>query len=367
MQKKINVAVIFGGKSVEHEVSLQSARNVIHALDKNKYNPILMGIDKDGKWHFFEESDYLLDEEDPKAIALGAKKGEVELLEIAEKKSVDVGFPVLHGLYGEDGTVQGLLKLANIPYVGADVLGSAIGMDKDVMKRLIRDAGIPTPKFITIHRHQKHLWPCEKIKTFFPFPFFVKPSNSGSSIGINKIHSVSEFDEMVDYAFQFDRKIIIEETISGFEIQCGLIGNEYPIVSLPCQIIPKGEFHSYASKYLDPDGAEFIIPANLSSEELTLVQTLSLQAYRVLCCEGMARVDLFLTKEGKVYFSEINTIPGLTKLSPFSKMWEATGISYSEMLDRVIQLAIDRHRKEEQLISQIATNQICAEHTEVTG
>lgn len=351
MNKKINVAVLFGGKSVEHEVSLQSARNVIRSLDRSKYNVILMGIDKEGKWHLFEESDYLLHADDPKAIELGAKKGAVELLQVSEK--IDVVFPVLHGLYGEDGTVQGLLKLANIPYVGADILGSSIGMDKDVMKRLIRDAGIPTAQFVSIHRHQRQFWSCEKVEEFFPLPFFVKPSNSGSSIGISKVRTAKEFEEAVAFAFQFDRKILIEEAIVGSEIQCALLGNEHPIVSLPCQIIPKGEFHSYASKYLDPNGAEFIIPANLNAEDLTLVQTMSLRAYQILCCEGMARVDMFLTKEGKAYFNEINTIPGLTNKSPYSKMWDVTGISYPEMLDRLIKLAIDRHRKEQQLVTRI--------------
>lgn len=357
MKNKINVGVLFGGKSVEHEVSLQSARNVICALDREKYHVILMGIDKAGKWYFHDEIDYLLYPEDPKKIVLGPAKGEIELLQAVETNVIDVVFPILHGLYGEDGTVQGLLKLANIPYVGADILGSAVGMDKDVMKRLIRDAGLPTPKFISVCRHERHVWPFEKIQELFPFPFFVKPANSGSSIGISKVSSREKFEEAINHAFLFDRKILIEEGIAGAEIQCSLMGNEYPIVSLPCQIIPKGEFHSYASKYLDPEGAEFIIPAKLTPEELTKVQMISLKAYQVLCCEGMARIDLFLTKDGHVYFSEINTLPGLTNNSPYAKMWQATGFSYSEMLDRLIELALERHRREQQLVSRIEVNQ----------
>lgn len=357
MKKKINVGILFGGKSVEHEVSLQSARNVINALDREKYNVVLIGIDKEGKWHSHEEEDYLLHAEDPKAIALGPKKGEIELLRATETKVIDVVFPVLHGLNGEDGTIQGLLKLANIPYVGAGVLGSAVGMDKDVMKRLIRDAGIDTPNFLTMHKHQRHLLSFDEVENLLGLPFFVKPANSGSSIGISKVHSFAEFDEAVDAAFQFDRKILIEETINGSEIQCALLGNEHPIVSLPCQIIPKGEFHSYASKYLDSSGAEFIIPAHLTPEELSTVQIIALKAYQVLCCEGMARVDLFLSNQREVYFNEINTIPGLTNNSPYAKMWRATGLSYSEMIDRLIHLALDRHKKEQQLVTHIEIEQ----------
>ncbi|NGX26511.1 MAG: D-alanine--D-alanine ligase A [Chlamydiae bacterium] len=357
MKKKINVGILFGGKSVEHEVALQSAKSVVEALDREKYNVILIGIDKEGKWHLHEESDYLLNADDPKAIALGPKKREVQL---QKEEAIDVVFPALHGAYGEDGSIQGLCKLANLPFVGANILGSAVGMDKDVMKRLIRDAGIPTPKFISVHQHERHLWTFEKVEKILTFPIFVKPSNSGSSIGISKVKSFSEFEEAIDFAFQFDRKILIEEAVDGVEVQCALLGNEHPIVSLPCQIKPKGEFHSYASKYIDPDGAEFLIPAPLTPEQLSNVQTTARQAYKILCCEGMARVDLFLSNEGEIFFNEINTLPGLTNMSPYTKMWQATGLSFSEMLDRLIQLALDRHRKEEKLVTKIeAKEQQC--------
>ncbi len=350
MKKKINVGVLFGGKSVEHEVSLQSARNVVQALDREKYQVVLIGIDKEGKWHLYEECDYLLHAEDPNLIALGSKKGEIQIQK--EMQGIDVIFPALHGLYGEDGTVQGLLELAGIPYVGANVLGSAVGMDKDVMKRLIRDANISTPHFLSISQHERHLWSFQKMQEHFSLPVFVKPSRSGSSIGISKVKSPVEFEEAVDYAFQFDRKILIEEAIEGIELQCSVLGNEHPILSLPCQIKPKGEFHSYASKYLDPEGAEFIIPAQLTPEELTKVQTITLQTYKILCCEGMARVDLFMSQKGEIFFNEINTIPGLTNNSPYAKMWRATGLSFPELIDRLIQLALDRHRKEEQLVTE---------------
>jgi len=351
MGKKINVGILFGGKSVEHEVSLQSAKNVVAALDKNKYNVHLIGIDKEGKWHLYEEKDYLVDAEDPEAIALGSKKDIVELLH--EPKTcfgpIDVIFPILHGSFGEDGTVQGFLKLANIPFVGPDVTGAAIGMDKDVMKRLIREANIPTTEFFTLHQHERHLWPFEKVVKKISLPFFVKPASSGSSIGIHKVNKQEQFDEAVEKAFNYDRKILIEKAVVGREIECSLLGNEYPIVSLPCEIVPSGEFHSYASKYVDPEGAEFIIPVELKPDELSRVQKTALDAYKVLCCEGFARIDLFLKPDGEVLFNEINTIPGLTNMSPYNKMWEATGLPFPELLDRLIQLALDRFEKQKRL------------------
>ena len=339
MTNKINVAVLFGGRSVEHEVSLQSARNVIHSLDREKYVLTLIGIDKEGQWHFYDEAHYLIHQNDPTEIALGEKKSPVEFSKLAS--IVDVIFPVLHGTFGEDGTVQGLCALLNIPCVGADALGSAIGMDKDVMKRLLRDAKIPVPRFLVLHQHEN--FSLEEIS----LPAFVKPSNGGSSLGISKVKQREDLKAAIEFAFEFDRKILIEEVTEGREIQCSLIGNAPPKVSLPCEIIPKGEFHSYASKYLDPEGAEFIIPVSLCPEELSKVQTTAIKAYNVLCCEGMARIDMFLTPNGTVYINEINTIPGLTDFSPYSKMWEASGLKYADMLDQLIELARSKEIKHE--------------------
>lgn len=371
MGKKINLGVLFGGQSVEHEVSLQSAKNVIRSLDREKYDLVLMAIDKEGKWHTLEEESYLIHAEDPQAIALGEKKDRVALVSQGEEKEmrsltqplsrpIDVVFPVLHGTFGEDGTIQGLLKLAGIPFVGASVLGSAIGMDKDVMKRLLRDAKIPVADFIVIQAHERHLWSFEKIAAHFPPPYFVKPANAGSSIGVSKVKTRAQFEPALEEAFQFDRKILIEKQIVGREIECSVLGNEYPTVSLPCEIIPHGEFHSYLSKYVDPDGADFIIPVELEPEELSKVQTMALHAYKVLCCEGMARVDLFLTPEGEVYVNEINTIPGLTSMSPYSKMWEATGLSYPKLVDRLIELALERFEKEKKLKTEIEIGDLWA-------
>ncbi len=352
MRKKIKIGILFGGKSVEHEVSLQSARNVIESLDREKYTVTLIGIDKKGQWDYYHERDYLINPTDPEAIQLGAKKGAVDLFEL--RSTLDVVFPVLHGYLGEDGAIQGLMKVLDLPYVGADVLGSAIGMDKDVMKRLLREAGVPVAKFLTLHKHERHLWPRERIIDLMPLPLFVKPSNGGSSIGISKVKEIWELEPAISAAFQYDRKVIIEEAIDGHEIQFSLIGNENPTISLPCKIIPKGDFHSYSSKYIDKQGAEFIIPVQLEPDTLIALQRIALKGYRTLCCEGMARVDLFLKHDGEIILNELNTIPGLTSMSPYSKMWQVSGVPYPEFLDRVIEYAFDRYNKENELVREIS-------------
>lgn len=352
MRKKIKIGVLFGGKSVEHEVSLQSARNVIRSLDREKYSLTLIGINKKGEWHFYDESDYLINPTDPEAIELGVTKGAVDLLDLTH--TLDAVFPVLHGYLGEDGAIQGLIKALNLPFVGADVLGSAIGMDKDVMKRLLRDAGVPVANFLTLHKHERHLWPRERIIDQMHLPLFVKPSNGGSSIGISKVKEIWELDPAITAAFQYDRKILIEEAVVGREIEFSLIGNENPSISLPCEIVPNGEFHSYSSKYIDPQGAEFIIPVQLDPEVLLSMQRVALKGYRALCCEGMARIDLFLKSNGEVLLNEINTIPGLTGMSPYGKMWQASGLSYPELCDRLIEYALERFARESELIREIS-------------
>lgn len=369
MTQKITVAILFGGKSVEHEVSLQSAKNVIAAIDRSKYNLVFIGIDKSGKWHLLENENYLLHADDPKAIALGKTKEQVipyssKLLGLGTSKPrypIDIVFPVLHGSNGEDGTVQGLLKLADIPFVGADVLGSAIGMDKDVMKRLLRDAGIPVANFIAVHHHQP-MPSFQEITKKLGTPIFVKPANMGSSVGISKVTTEEEFPIALEEAFRYDHKILIEEMIHGREIECSLIGNEYPLVSLPCEIIPKKGFQSYTSKYLDGTESRCILPAKLSPEELNNVQKTAVEAYKVLCCEGMGRVDLFLTSKGKVYVNEINTLPGMTDMSPYAKMWEVSGLSFSGLIDKLIQYALERFHRDKKRITHFHIEEnICSQ------
>lgn len=362
MFKKIRVGILFGGKSAEHEVSLLSAKSVIQAMDKNKYEAILIGINKSGEWFLQEDlTRCLLNADNAKLIqlkktnegvALVPKEAGHPLVSLSGRalnQPLDVVFPILHGSFGEDGTVQGLLKLANLPFVGAGVLGSAVGMDKDVMKRLLREAGLPVAQFLTFSQHQRDSLQFETIKTALGLPFFVKPANSGSSVGISKVKSEADFEEKVELAFQFDRKILFEQFIPGREIECSVLGNEQPIASLPGELIPQHEFYSYEAKYLDENGALFEIPAKLPQDVIHNIQQLAIQAYETLCCEGMARVDMFLKADGQLFINELNTIPGFTKISMYPKMWEASGLPYSQLIDTLIELAIDRFKKEQNL------------------
>jgi D-alanine-D-alanine ligase len=361
MERKTRVGVIFGGKSAEHEVSLQSAKNIIEAIDKNKYEVVLIGMDKKGRWYLSESSRYLLEEDDPRLIRLADTNEEVglipgqqanQLLNISTHERIgriDVVFPVLHGPYGEDGTVQGLLKLANIPFVGADVLGSAIGMDNDVMKRLFRDAGIPTAKFLVFHRSSRGEIDFEEVKNQLGSPVFIKPANLGSSVGISKVKGKDEFDEAVRLAFEYDNKVLVEEYIQGREIECSVLGNEEPIASLPGEVLPQHEFYSYEAKYVDEKGAILEIPVKLPEDVTERVQDYAIKAFRVLCCEGMARVDLFLKDDNEIIVNEINTIPGFTQISMYPKLWEVSGVSYTELIDRLIQLAMERFERDQKL------------------
>ncbi len=357
--KKIKVGIFFGGKSAEHEVSLQSAKNVIEAIDKDKYEPVLIGVDKKGKWLLTDSSRFLLDSGDPKLIKLNNEAsrsvalvpqsdGKIANLDTHESGgSIDVAFPILHGPFGEDGTMQGLLKLANIPFVGASVLGSAVGMDKDVMKRLLRDAGIPIGKFLVYKEKEAPAY--EEVVKNLGLPFFVKPANMGSSVGVSKVSGKKDYDKAIRKAFKYDRKILVEENIEGREIECSVLGNDDPIASVPGEIISNHDFYSYEAKYIDEHGAVLEIPAKLTGEIVKKVQTLAIRTFKVLSCEGLGRVDFFLRKNGEVLVSEINTIPGFTSISMYPKLWEASGMSYAELIDRLIQLALERFEKEQKL------------------
>jgi D-alanine-D-alanine ligase len=350
--KKITVGILFGGKSAEHEVSLQSAKNVYDAIDRDKFEPVLIGIDKNGKWLLSDASRFLLNDGDPRHISLNPSGESVALIPASEgllststppspPPQLDVVFPILHGPFGEDGTVQGLLKLAGVPFVGSGVLGSAVGMDKDVMKRLFRDAGIPIGKFLTYMSHNT-IPPFAEVAANLGSPVFVKPVNMGSSVGISKVCSEAEFSAAVDEAFQHDTKIIIEEFIPCREIECAVLGNEKPIASIPGEVIPTHEFYSYEAKYIDENGAALKIPAKLDDETRRRVQELSIKAFQTLCCEGLARIDFFLKENGEVLINEINTMPGFTKNSMYPKLWEASGIGYTELITRLIELAMEK-------------------------
>jgi len=362
MKKKIKVAILFGGKSAEHEVSLQSAKSVYEALDKNKYEPVLVGIDKQGKWQLQDRAKYLLNETNPKLIALNKRAGECvalvpgeqskQLLTMegkGEARGVDVVFPVLHGTFGEDGTMQGLLKLMDLPFVGPSVLGSAIGMDKDAAKRLLHDAGIPIAKFITFRAHEKKDIDFRKVAKQLGLPLFVKPANLGSSVGISKVKDEKSFWRAIDDAFKYDSKILIEEFIKGREIEVAVLGNEHPRASVPGEVVPTHEFYSYEAKYIDENGALLNIPAKLPKPVVKKVQELAVRTFKTLECEGMGRVDFFVTKSGKAYVNEINTIPGFTKISMYPKLWEHSGIKYPDLIDRLITLAMERFEREKKL------------------
>lgn len=361
MQDRIRVGIVFGGRSAEHEVSLQSAKNVVEALDRNKYEPVLIGIDKQGRWYLTEQSSFLLNADDPQRIELNVNSRKVGVMPLPEANqlvgvgdqlsfgSLDVVFPVLHGPYGEDGAMQGLLRLANLPYVGADVLGSAVGMDKDVMKRLLRDAGIAIARFRSFRDPKTAAAAWSSVSSDLGLPLFIKPANLGSSVGISKVRTEQEYRQAVWLAFQYDRKIIVEEAIRGREIECSVLGNDQPRASLPGEILPQQEFYSYQAKYIDEHGAVLAIPATLTEQQVQRVQQLAVQAFQVLCCQGMARVDMFLTEQGQLLINEINTIPGFTRISMYPKLWEASGLPYPELIDQLIQLALERFGQEQSL------------------
>ncbi|MBP2651013.1 MAG: ddlA [Firmicutes bacterium] len=362
---KINVGILFGGKSTEHEVSLQSAKNVIAALDKEKYTVSLIGIDKTGHWYLQNSSQFLLNGNDLQHTVLNKTNHDVILVPWQEQKAlrslsdasvssqIDVVFPILHGAYGEDGTVQGLLKLANIPFVGAGVLGSAIGMDKDVAKRLLRDAGIPIADFIVCRRGEQDKLNFREITAKLGLPLFIKPANAGSSVGVSKVTNEIEFNQAIAEAFAFDNKVLIEEYIVGREVECAVLGNERAMASRVGEIIANKEFYSYEAKYIDESGAALEIPAKLDSKDEERIKQMALKTFNVLCCEGMARVDFFMTIDKKLVVNEINTIPGFTTISMYPKLWEISGVSYKELIDRLIQLALTRHAAEQRLKTSI--------------
>ena len=317
---KLRVAVIYGGRSGEHEISLRSAKSIIEAMDPEKYRVIHYVISKEGKWS-------------PRPIAP----------EPHGNPEIDVVFPVLHGTFGEDGTVQGLLDLAELPYVGAGVLASSVSMDKEVMKRLAEQRGLPVANYVICTAANRA--GIEEACAPLGYPMFVKPANLGSSVGITKAHNCEELREAVNAAFQFDRKIIIERGIVGREFECAVLGNENPKAATPCEIIPSREFYDYEDKYL-LDAAKTIIPADLTPEQTTEMQRLAVECYKAVECEGMARVDFLLENAtGKFFINEINTIPGFTSISMYPKMWEYSGLPYAKLVDRLIELAIARQQR----------------------
>ncbi|WP_152654866.1 D-alanine--D-alanine ligase [Oceanobacillus sp. CFH 90083] len=363
MKKK--VGIVFGGKSSEHEVSLQSAKNIVDAINLDKYEVYLLGIDKQGNWHVNDHSHYLINEEDPSLIALNKTGEGIAIVPGAEKNQIiqtdsdismdqlDVIFPIVHGTLGEDGSLQGMLKMANIPFVGSDVLGSAISMDKDIAKRLLNDAGLNVARGFSFRKAKQDQIVYQDVAAELGTPLFIKPANQGSSVGVHKVETEEEFNHAIQDAFLYDHKVLVEETVVGREIECSVLGNEHPIASVPGEILPTVEFYSYEAKYIDESGARLEIPAVLDKEVAEQIQATAIQAFEALHCEGLARVDVFLKEDNTIIINEINTLPGFTKISMYPKLWEESGISYRELIEKLIELAIERHQRDKQLKSSI--------------
>jgi len=356
-RKRLRVGILFGGRSGEHEVSLASAASVIRALDPEKYEAVPIGISKDGRWLAGTGAQKLLPDvlRSGQRVVLPADPTTGALMPIGESQGfssmrVDVVFPVLHGTFGEDGTVQGLLDLAGLPYVGAGVLGSAVGMDKDVAKRLCMHAGIPVVDYLCVLRSEfenQRQVVLKRIQKKFRFPLFIKPAALGSSVGMSKVHKAAELPDALETAADFAQKILVEKAVKAREIELSVLGNEYPQASIPGEIIPHREYYDYTAKYLE-DGTRLVIPAKLTKKQITLFQDLAVRAFRALECAGMARVDFFLEKRtGKIFLNEINTIPGFTSISMYPKLWEASGIPYRELIDRLIQFALAAHKEKQ--------------------
>lgn len=365
--KKLRVAVLYGGRSGEHEVSLQSAASVIKNLDPDKFEIIPIGIDKQGNW-LVNDIKLLPLDDDTKALKLQTDNAKLlagpgQLAVNANQHLCDVVFPVLHGIMGEDGTMQGVLETANIPYVGPGVLVAAIGMDKDVSKRLVNLAGVAVGPYLSCMLGQ---WQLDKERFIYSIvnqlglPVFVKPANTGSSVGINKVNDINDLANKINEAFQYDVKVVIEKAFNVREIEIAVLENNIygaePLVSVPGEVIPHHEFYSYEAKYSE-NGAELLIPAPLNELQLQQAQLIAKQVFTALECESMARVDLFLEKDsGKFYFNEINTIPGFTELSMYPKLWEATGLPYKKLLTHLIHLAMARHQRKRDLRHEFISN-----------
>jgi D-alanine-D-alanine ligase len=353
-KKRLRVGILFGGRSGEHEVSLASAASVVRSLDPEKYEAVPIGISKDGRWLAGAGAQKMLPEvlKSGQRVVLPADPNAAALMPMGESGGgalrVDVVFPVLHGTFGEDGTIQGLLDLAGLPYVGAGVLASSVGMDKDVQKRLFQHAKLPVVDFVAVPRSDWEKHPDAALRAItkkLKFPMFVKPATLGSSVGMTKVKKRNELPAAMDLAAEYAQKVLAEQAIRGREIEVSVLGNEDAKASVPGEIVPHREFYDYTAKYLE-EGTKLLIPAKLTKSQVKKFQEFAVRAFHAIECAGMARVDFFLEKRtGKIYVNEINTIPGFTSISMYPKLWEASGVSYQELIDRLIELALAQHNE----------------------
>lgn len=357
MERKLRVGIIFGGRSGEHEISLLSARSIVDALDRGRYEPVLLGIDRDGRWRLHDAARALLETPgaplhlDPTAPSVAVSPGDSSAAMVTtgtaapEVGSLDVVFPVLHGTYGEDGTIQGLLEMADVPYVGSGVLGSAAGMDKDVAKRLLRSAGLPVVDWFVVRAHERRSAAevAREVESRFGWPVFVKPANMGSSVGVSKARKAEDLTSALATAFRYDTKVLIERGHAVRELECAVLGNDAPKASVVGEIIPTHDFYSYEAKYLDEGGAHLRIPATLTPGQSEEIRRMSIEAFTALELSGLARVDFFMDKtDGAIFVNEVNTLPGFTSISMYPKLWEASGLPYAELVDRLIGLGVER-------------------------
>ena len=349
---KTRVGVIFGGRSGEHEVSLRSAESIIRSLDPSKYDVVPIAITHEGRWLGSTNSVAMLSAGEAIQGALTSGEPMAVSPEPQANGPFDVFFPIVHGTYGEDGTIQGLLELAGVAYVGAGVLGSAVGMDKDVMKRLLRQAGLPVGDYWATRSKDVDAFTREW-NSKLPYPVFVKPANLGSSVGISKVHDAGELPAALALAAEFDRKIVVEKGLDAREIELSVLGNDHPRASIPGEIVPARDFYDYQAKYVSDD-SRLIIPAPLTEPQVRQAQELAVRTFQALECSGLGRVDLFLEKAtGKFFVNEINTLPGFTSISMYPKLWEASGLSYAGLLDQLIALAIERHAEKKKLRTKV--------------
>jgi len=342
---KLHVGVICGGRSAEHEVSLQSAKNILAALDRQRFIPHVIGIDKQGRWYGCDEADFLYAPDDPTHIALkpsGAATDPFTLL-----APLDVIFPIVHGTLGEDGSLQGVLRMAGLAFVGASVIGSAIAMDKDIAKRLLQHTGLPVAPFVCLRRGETADY--SALSAQLGGTLFIKPANQGSSVGVSKVRNADEFASALQLAFAFDHKVLVESAIAGREIECAVLGNTDPQASVCGEVVLFDEFYAYDTKYIDADGAKTVIPADIPAEIQSQIQQLALRAFAALECIGMARVDVFLTKNNEIIINEINTLPGFTRISMYPKLWQASGLDYSTLISRLLELAVEKQGCDRQL------------------
>lgn len=348
-----NIALICGGKSPEHEISVRSAKEVLAAIDRQKYNVTIIGIDRNGSWRLLEENqlERSIEPGTGKELAILPGRAEAQIIQLENQHPIpqpSAVFLILHGPMGEDGTVQGLLKILDLPFIGPDVLGSAVAMDKEFAKRLLKEAGVNVARGFVFDAKDDEAIHFPYLEEQLGMPVFVKPANMGSSVGVHRVETPEQLKDAVTDAFRFDRKILIEEMIEGRELECAVMGNEDPQVSSVGEVVTDEEY-SYEAKYLSQSAAKIVIPAEVSESDLNTLRATAKKAYRALGCEVLSRVDMFLTEEGKVYVNEINTLPGFTSISMYPKLWEAEGLSYPKLIERLLNFAIDRHSAQKAL------------------